>query len=170
MTAMPKAKGADLAWSFIDLKTWALGAVRDLTAGDPFIAGRRALDLGEGPVTAGALRLPPGEGQVAGQAADEFLHVAAGGLTLEADGRQFELHAGQSIAIPPGAAYGWRCSRPAVLIYVRHAAPAGAGPAPCVMDPTTERKPSNPPLADLLTTPTPQCRNHTQYALSLIHI
>ena len=164
MTTVATASRADTSGSFIDLKRWALEAVADATAGDPFIAGRRALHLDDGPVTAGALRLRPGDGQVAGQPADEFLHVVAGDLTLEVGERRFELRAGQSIAIPPGAPYGWRCSQPTVLIYVRHAASAGASPSPAAMDPTTERRPSNPPLADLLTTPTPQCRNHTQYA------
>jgi len=164
MTAVASAERAEVRWSFIDLKSWALEAVADSPAGDPFIAGRRAVHLGDGPVTAGALRLWPGQGQVAGQPADEFLHVAAGSLALEVGSHLFELEAGQSIAIPPGAPFGWRCSQPTVLIYVRHLATATASPIPCAMDPTTDRQPSGPPLAELLTTPTPRCRNHTQYA------
>lgn len=164
MTAVATAKQADLSWSFIDLKSWALEAVADPAAGDPFIAGRRALHLDDGPVTAGALQLRPGHGQVAGQPADEFLYVVAGGLTLEVGEHRFELHAGQSLAIPPGMRFAWRCSQPTVLIYMRHATAAAASSIPRAMDDTTDRQPSNPPLADLLTTPTPQCRNHTQYA------
>jgi uncharacterized cupin superfamily protein len=164
MTAVARAQRADVSWSFIDLKSWALRAVADPIAGDPFIAGRRPLYLGDGPVTAGALQLRAGEGQVAGQPVDEFLHVVAGGLALEVGELRFELDAGQSIAIPPGTPFGWRCGQPTVLIYMRHAASEGPAPGPRLMDPTTDRQPSNPPLADLLTTPTPQCRNHTQYA------
>ena len=145
MTAIASAERADLAWSFVDLKSWALEAVADPPAGDPFIAGRRALHLDDGPVTAGALRLRPGHGQVAGQAADEFLHVVAGALALEVGTHAFELEAGQSLAIPPGTSFGWRCSQPTVLIYVRHATSAAGSPKPCAMDSTTERKPSNLP-------------------------
>lgn len=164
MTLVASAERADLRWSFIDLKSWALDAVADSPAGDPFIAGRRALHLDDGPVTAGALRLRPGAGQVAGQAADEFLHVVAGAVSLEVGAQQFELAAGQSIAIASGAAFGWRCTQPTVLIYLRHAATAAASAGAFAMDPATDRKPSGAPLAELLTTPTPHCRNHTQYA------
>jgi uncharacterized cupin superfamily protein len=164
MTPVTSAERAHLRWSFIELKSWALDAVTDSPAGDPFIAGRRALHLDDGPVTAGALRLGPGAGQVAGQAADEFLHVVAGGFTLEVGADRFEVGAGQSIVIPPGAPFGWRCSQPTVLIYLRHATEATSSAGGCVMDPATERQPSGAPRADLLTTPTPQCRNHTQYA------
>ncbi len=86
MTAVASAERADLGWSFIDLKSWALEAVADPPAGDPFIAGRRALHLGDGSVTAGALRLQPGFGQaqaaagivrVPGQAGEPFEHRLA---------------------------------------------------------------------------------------------
>lgn len=164
MTPVASAKRPDLRWSFIDLKSWALDAVADSPAGDPFIAGRRALHLDDGPVTAGALHLRPGAGRVAGQAADEFLHVVAGGLTLEVGADRFELDPGQSIVIPPGAPFAWRCSRATVLIYMRHATAAASSAGACMMDAATERQPSGAPLAELLTTPTPQCRNHTQYA------
>jgi len=163
MTAVASANRADLRWSFIDLKSWALEAVADSPAGDPFIAGRRTLHLDDGPVTAGALLLRPGAGQVAGQVADEFLHVVAGRLALEIGAERFELEAGQSIVIPPDAPFSWRCGQPTVLIYLRHATEAGPSLNASAMDPATERQPSGAPLAELLTTPTPQCRNHTQY-------
>ena len=151
----------ELGWSFIDLKAWALG---EEPVGDLFIEGRRRLDLGPGPVTAGAMRLAPGEGRVVGQPADEFLLALTGRLTLDVNGRRFELEPGDSMAIPPDTAFEWRCSRPTVLIYLRHAGAAGGHAAPCLLDPATERLPSGPPLPELLTSPTPQCRNHTQYA------
>jgi len=154
----------ELGWSFIDLRAWALGLVWDDPLGDPFNEGGRQLDLGPGPVTAGAIRLAPGEGRVVGQPADEFLLVLTGRLTLEVNGRRFELEAGDSVAISPDTAFEWRCSRHTVLASLRHASAAGDHAAPCVMDPATERLPSGPPLPELLTTPTPQCRNHTQYA------
>lgn len=154
----------ELGWSFIDLKAWALAAVGDDPVGDPFIGGRRRLDLGPGPVTAGAIRLAPGEGRVDGQPADAFFLALTGRLTLHVSGRRFELEPGDSMAIPPDTAFDWRCSRPTVLASLRHAGAAGHRAAPCRLDPATERSPSGAPLSELLTTPTPQCRNHTQYA------
>jgi len=148
---------SDAAWSFIDLKAWALDAREP--------AARRMLELPAGPIGVGALRLEPGEGRVAAQPTDEFLHLLTGDLTLEAAGRRLALEAGQSAAIPAGMDFTWRSKASARAVFMRHAAGGvGGGGAPCLIDPSTERQPSGAPLAELLTSPTPQCRNHTQYA------
>jgi len=165
MTSVALHSQSEAAWSFIDLKAWALEGVPPTTAaaGDAFLTMRRPLELPAGPIGIGVITLERGEGRVAGQAADEFLHVLSGGLTIDVAGRRLLLEAGRSGVIPAGADFDWRSSAPTRAIFMRHAN-AAAGSAPCLIDPGADRQPSGPPLAELLTTPTPQCRNHTQYA------
>jgi uncharacterized cupin superfamily protein len=129
--------------SFYDLRAWAAGAAESARGpGQSWRFGRQTLPLEDSAVSVEAFQLSAGSGSVAAQTADEFLHVLEGELILASAGLTIRLQAGR--------------------IAMRHADNA-SGEGLCLIDPILPRAPSNPPLAELLTTPTPACRNLTQF-------
>ena len=99
---------------------------------------------------------------VAGQSADEFLHVLVGEITLRSEDAVLPLSAGQSAVIPAGAAFEWRCDAPAQIVAMLRAGAVTPG-TPRLMDVSLPLSPSAPPAADVLQTPTPDCRNLTLF-------
>jgi uncharacterized cupin superfamily protein len=149
--------------SFYDLRAWAAGAAESARGpGQSWRFGRQTLPLEDSAVSVEAFQLSAGSGSVAAQTADEFLHVLEGELILASAGLTIRLQAGRSAVLPSGTAFEWRCEGPVRAIAMRHADNA-SGEGLCLIDPILPRAPSNPPLAELLTTPTPACRNLTQF-------
>lgn len=154
----------DRVFGFIDLRAFAASALVDGTASDTWTQGRRALDLAPGPVTLSALRLSAGEGQSAAQGADEFVVVLSGRLTLTAGGIAVTLGADDSAVVPRGQALSWSTPTGATLLIMACAEEGGPGADRVVaIDTGVSLTPSGAPLAELLLSPTPACRNHTTY-------
>jgi len=150
--------------TFIDLRKFAQdkrqGVPSAAAAGeDRFLSSRRLLDFPPGPVTAGAIALEAGSGAVQSQPADEFIIVNEGSLTLAQQGSTLTLAQGQSAVIQHGAAFSWSAQGPVSVIFMRYhdSQPGDRAIVPIKENP--QLSPSNPPLAELLLTPTPSCRN-----------
>lgn len=156
--------------TFIDLRQFEQDKTRGiaLTAAageDRFLASRRLLDFPPGPVTAGAITLEAGSGAVQSHPADEFIIVCSGSLKLtqEQQGRTIVLGPNNSAVIQHGAAFSWSAQGPVSLIFMRY---AGSQPGERAVVPIRESaplSPSNPPLAELLISPTPSCRAHSDH-------
>ena len=170
--ALARAAHPASAPSFIDLRAFARDprqgvAVASSAGDDPFLAHRHALDWTPGPVTAGVITLDAGSGEVQALPADEFILVHEGCLTLAQQGEKQDLpltlEPGQSAVIPRGAAFTWLASTPVSLIFTRYnlSQPGSGVIVPIQQSP--ELKPSGTPPVDLLTTPSPSCRNFTDY-------
>jgi uncharacterized cupin superfamily protein len=154
--------------SFVDLRRFARdpnqgNAVAATPGEDRFLASRRCLDWAPGPVTAGVITLDAGGGAVPSMPADEFIVVDAGRVTLSYPDAVLTLEAGQSAVIQQGAAFSWLADRPVSLIFARY---NGSQPGERAIVPIEENpqlEPSGTPLAELLLTPAPACRNYSDY-------
>jgi len=147
--------------AFFDLRRWAVEQ-SELQPGDAWPGGQQALPLGDDAISVGIARLTAGAGDRGEAPFDEFLYVLDGELTLSAAAGELRLGPAESGVVPAGARSSWRAAQPTRLIFMRYPAAAG-GAAPTRMDPRLAREASNPPLAELLTTPTPSCHSHTQF-------
>lgn len=154
--------------SFVDLRQFAQDSDQGIpcaaaSGDDRFLASRRILDWAPGPVTAGVIAFEAGSGSVASLPADEFIIVNQGSLTLSQRDSTLTLGTGQSAVIQQGAAFSWSAQGPVSLIFTRYnrSQPGDGAIVPIQQGP--ELKPSGTPSLDLLTTPVPSCRNHTDY-------
>lgn len=174
MSALPTAP-ADRVRSFFDLRRFAAdehAGRRPVPAGgaDPFEAARRLLALDDPWVQVGAIDLPAAGGQVAAHPADEFIFACDGVVEFDdGAGGVRRLTPGRSLVIPQGCRYAWSTAGPASLLFMRCAAalagaPAAAAPLMRPIDALAPVAPSGGPLAELLTTPMPACRNHTDFS------
>jgi uncharacterized cupin superfamily protein len=162
MNAQTATAAAQTVRSFVDLRAFAAG-VQIADAPQDFLAARRALPLPSGPVTVEALSLALGGGRVAAIPADEFLFVLDGSISLATQTTRVTLAAGQSAVLPAGLDVIWTVSSYCRAVVMRcTSGPAGADDI-VPIDLGAALEPSNPPLAELLLTPTPSCRNHTDY-------
>ena len=154
--------------TFIDLRKFARDERQGIplagAAGqDPFLSSRRLLDFPPGPVTAGALALDTGSGTVQSQPVDEFIIVCAGTLTLTQQERTVVLGPDDSAVIQHGAAFSWSAQGPVSAIFMRYhnSQPGDRAIVPIKEDPPLAT--SNPPLAELLISPTPACRSYADH-------
>ncbi len=154
--------------SFVDMRAFARdksqGIPVSASAGDDhFLSSRRVLAWAPGPVTAGVIELEAGRGSVHHLPADECLIVHEGRLTLTHPDAELTLKPGQGVVIQQGAAFSWSAEGPVSLIFTRYnrSQPSTGAIVPIQEGP--ELKPSGTPSLDLLTTPVPSCRNHTDY-------
>ena len=154
--------------TFVDMRSFASDphqglAVAAQPGDDRFLSCRRVLAWKSGPVTAGVIELDAGQGAVASLPADECLIVHEGELTLAQAGTELTLQPGLGAVIPQGAAFSWSAPRPVSVIFTRYnrSQPGAGRIVPLQQEP--ELKPSGSPALDLLTTPVPSCRNHTDY-------
>ncbi|MFC6673405.1 cupin domain-containing protein [Marinobacterium aestuariivivens] len=154
--------------SFIDLRQFA----RDLVSGpvrrvdgqlDAFLANRTPLELPPGPVEIGAIRLEAGKGSVAELAADEFIILCDGALTLTQEERTLELVDGASAVLSAGSRFDWHCPASATLLYMRYHGETAGDASLIAVDESAVLEPSGTPAAELLIGETPSCRNHTDY-------
>lgn len=157
--------------TFIDLREFARdkrqGIPLTASAGeDLFLSSRRLLDLPPGPVTAGAIALEADSGRVQSQPVDEFIIVCDGTLTLTQQDRTVVLGPEKSAVIPHGAKFSWSAEGPVSVIFMRYhdSEPGDRTIVPIKANP--EMGPSGGPAAELLLTPAPACRNHTDHVSS----
>lgn len=156
--------------SFIDLRCFAKDQTQGIPAQaagsageDRFLTSRRILDRPPGPVTFGAIALDAGCGTVESQPADEFVIVCDGTLTLTQQDRVLALGPGGSAVLQHGAQFAWTADGPVSVIFMRY---NRSTLGDRLLVPITENpvmEPSGAPLAELLLTPTPACRNFTEY-------
>lgn len=150
--------------SFRDLRAFAANATIPADAhGDPFLASRAALDLPQGPISISLVLLPQGRGRIEALPDDEFLILLDGALTLETADSTTPLVDNQSAAITKGTGFTWSSREGARLIAMRRNGSPDGSPAIISIDESAPLEPSNPPLAELLVGPTPDCRNFTDY-------
>lgn len=145
--------------SFIDLRRFA-GASRPSAGEVPLT--RRCVSLPPGPVSVGALYIEPGR-HTETTDADEFVIVCDGAVALHGDGATLSLAPGQSAVIRSGSAVCWETNAQVSLVFMRYHAAAGDSAGIVPIDYEAKLVPSGAPLAELLTTPTPACRNFTDY-------
>jgi uncharacterized cupin superfamily protein len=157
--------------TFIDLRQFARDkrqgiAVTDLAGEDPFLSNRRLLDFPLGPVTAGVIELRAGSGAIESQPVDEFIIVCDGTLTLTQQDRTVVLGPEKSAVIQHGAEFSWSAEGPVSVIFMRYhdSQPEKRAIVPIQENP--EMGPSGGPAAELLLTPAPACRNHTDHVSS----
>ena len=155
--------------SFVDLRRFARdprqGIALTAPAGaDRFLSSRRVLDWAPGPVTAGVITLDAGSGAVPSLPADEFIIVDAGSLTLTWQDTTLTLGPNQSAVLKHGAAFTWSAQGPVSLIFVRYNRSRADDGAIVPIKENPQMGPSaGGPAAELLLTPAPVCRNHTDY-------
>jgi len=155
--------------SFVDLRNFARdesqGIAMTAAAGqDRFLSSRRILDWAPSPVTAGVITLEAGSGAVQSLPADEFIIVHEGSLTLTQQDAALTLGPNQSAVLKQGAAFAWSAQEPVSLIFVRYNKSRADDGAIVPIEENPEMGPSaGGPPADLLLTPAPVCRNHTDY-------
>lgn len=155
--------------SFVDLRQFAQDPSQGIpvaaAAGeDRFLSSRRVLDWApDSPVTAGAIALGAGSGSVPSLPADEFIIVNVGSLTLAQGDLTLTLEAGQSAVIQQGSAFSWSAPGPVSILFTRYhrSQPGERAIVPIEEKPQLEA--SGTPLAELLLTPPPVCRNYTDY-------
>lgn len=145
--------------SFIDLQRFAR-TPRPSSGKAPLT--RRYVPLPPGPVSVGALHIEPGRHTETADA-DEFVIVCDGAVALHGDGATVLLAPGQSAVIRSGSAVRWESDAQASLVFMRYRAAPADSPGIVPIDYEAELAPSGAPLAELLTTPTPACRNFTDY-------
>lgn len=149
--------------SFIDLRRFAGEAFSTLVPGG-YLEARVALDLAPGPVTVAALSLAPGAGVVAALAGDEFIFLLQGDLTLNDGTGGIRLAPDTSAIMPRGRDFQYSSTTGAQALIMRCAEPGGPGADRLVtIEHDVMLEPSGTPLAELLLSPTPACRNHTAY-------
>jgi uncharacterized cupin superfamily protein len=168
MSNMQQAAVQTMPRTFIDLRQFArdksLGIAVTTSAGeDRFLSSRRVLDWEPSPVTAGVITLEVGSGAVQSLPADEFIIVCAGTLTLTQQGSTVTLGPNQSAVIQHGAEFSWSAQGPVSVIFMRY---HGSQPGDRTIVPIKENpqlEPSGAPLAELLLSPAPACRNWADY-------
>lgn len=154
--------------SFIDLKAFASDAGQGITppaspGDDHFQSKRRFVDLPPGPVSAGVITLAADSGAVSSQPADEFVVVAEGAIVFKQAQRELTLTAGSCAVIPQGANFAWSTQGQVSIIFMRYQGGQGTDGVIVPIDAVPQLEPSGAPLAELLLTPAPQCRNQTDY-------
>ncbi len=154
----------DRVFSFIDLRAFAAQALPAAMAGGSWLESRVEVPLAPGPVTLSVLKLAAGRGEVPPLPGDEFVLVLTGSLTLTAGGASVTLGPDQAAMVPRGLPLAWDAPAGATALVMRSAEPGAAGADRVVaIDTAAPLAPSGAPLAELLLSPTPSCRNHTDY-------
>lgn len=147
--------------SFFDLRRFARNAGLSAFEASNGLA-RRDLELPPGPIAVGALHVGPGDHPESIEG-DEFVIACEGRVSLRVDGTELSLMPGESAVIRAGSAVRWAAESAATLIFMRYRTPSGQGTGVVPIDHEAELVASGAPLAELLTTPTPACRNFTDY-------
>lgn len=155
---------------FVDLlgtsEAWP-EAPRDAARGGAYLAHRRRLPLPNGPITVERARLETGASGECILPGDEFVLVLEGSVTFEQSGVRCELSAGEAAVMIRDRPLTWLSEAGSDLFLMRCTGGGGAGAeAPVRIDLTAPLGPSDPPAADVLVGPTPQCRGHADYRSS----
>lgn len=150
--------------TFVDLRALAKSAPAAAGQDDPFGVGAGKLPVRAGPCTLLAIALPAGSGTSAALAADTWLLVERGAVTLTGPGGAIELGEGQSAVIARGTPFVWHTDAQASLIGMDYPDGAAGKPGIFAIDNQALLTPSNPPAAHLLLGETPTCRSSNQFA------
>ncbi|MCH4026524.1 MAG: cupin domain-containing protein [Acetobacter fabarum] len=135
----------------LDLK--ALAATCPLTAGD-YKTARYALPVADGAVSL-ELVAPQGTGHVDAGNEDVFLFVLDGQFSINGTG----MTEGQGRKVSAGTAFDWSAI-PGTRLFAMGVTEAEKGePGVVAIDPAAVMSPSNPPPAEYLTGPTPECQS-----------
>lgn len=167
MTATGSPRSNPFPWpGFVDVGGFAQEPVAPLAGhgGSEYLGRRRWVDLPAGPITVAAVTVAAGGEQGLTIPGEEFVLVRRGSLVLRQAGAAIELAAGEQALLLRGLPFSWASADGAQLVVLR--CTAGTAPAtvqPVKIDTTATLAPSNPPLAELLVGPTPQCRSHASY-------
>jgi uncharacterized cupin superfamily protein len=127
-----------------------------------YLSGRRRLVLPAGPVTVDSVILSSGRSGQAALPGDEFVLVVNGAVRFLQKGRELHVRAGEAAVVVRDEPLEWAADSQAELIVMRCTA-GGSADQPVLINTSAPLAPSNPPLADLLVSPTPSCRNHSDY-------
>jgi uncharacterized cupin superfamily protein len=131
---------------------------------DAYLGNRRRLPLPEGPISVERARLEAGASGECTLPGDEFVLVLEGSVTFEQSDVRCHLSAGQAAVMIRNRPLAWRSEAGSDLVVMRCTAGGGPGAdVPVRIDLAAPLAPSNPPAADVLIGPTPQCRNHSDY-------
>lgn len=167
MHATGSPRPASHRWpGFVDVGRFARDPVQSPGArgGSEFLERRRWVDLPPGPISVAAVTVGAGGEQQVVLPGEEFMLVRSGTLVLRQAGAEIALAAGEQALLLRGLPLSWSSAEGAQLVVLR--CTAGAAPAiaqPVKIDTGATLAPSNPPLAELLVGPTPQCRSHASY-------
>lgn len=166
LTAFVASAGGDMGDaqsfpSFVDLRAFADACVAALPS-PPAAVARQDLPLPPGPVSVGVLLLPPGRHMAVAEA-DEFVAVHAGAVTVAADGTGRAFGEGESFVMRAGTALEWEARSMAVLISMRRRGAATGAHGVVAIDRDAALEASGAPSNELLVSPVPSCRNHTDY-------
>lgn len=131
---------------------------------DGYFSDRRRLPLPDGPITIEMAHVQRGAFGRSRLLGDEFVLVLEGDVTFEQSGARCDLNTGEAGVMVRERPLDWRSERGAKLVLMRCTGGGGAGAdGPVRIDQGASLAPSNPPAADVLIGPTPDCRNHTDY-------
>lgn len=151
---------------FIDVGSFARQQARPVGARGrgEFLERRHWLDLPAGSISVAAGIVGAGGESDVMLAGEEFVLVIEGSLVLRQAGAEITLAPGEQALLLRGRPLSWSSVGGARLVILR--CTAGGNPAmvqPMKIDTAATLSPSNPPLAELLVGPTPQCRSHASY-------
>ncbi|MFO1455470.1 MAG: cupin domain-containing protein [Steroidobacteraceae bacterium] len=167
MSASSSPQPAAFRWpGFVDVGSFAREPVVARDGGE-FLARRRWVDLPPGPISVAAVSVGAGGEHGISLPGEEFVLVRTGTLRLRQAGVEIALAAGEQALLLRGLPLSWSSDGGAQLVVLR--CTAGSAPAvaqPVKIDTAAALAPSNPPLAELLVGPTPQCRSHASYRTS----
>lgn len=128
-----------------------------------YLSARRRLPLPEGPVSVEVVELAAGDAGGAVLPGDEFVLVLRGDVRFEQAGTELFLKSGEAGVVLRDQPLTWRSEQGGELIVMRYKGGGAGAEAPVRIDTDAPLSPSNPPLAELLVGPTPECRNHADY-------
>ena len=154
--------------SFIDLRSFAeepfeIDSFANELDQNAFLTLRRVLPLPAGPVEIGIIILQAGAGVVSELAADEFIFVLKGNWLVAQGDETTDLVESSSIVLLHGCSFSWQTNEATTLIYMRYTQSTPSNNRLVPIDIFATLEPSGAPLAELLVSPTPNCRNHTDY-------
>ena len=159
----PQDAPADRVRGFVDV----LGTAEQWPSVEPsegYFPDLRRLPLPQGPITVEMARVQGGASGRSRLAGDELVLVVEGDITLDQAGARCALSAGDAGVVVRERPLDWRSDGGARLIVMRYTDGVGAGAdGPVLIDQRAALVPSNPPAADVLIGPTPQCRGHSDY-------
>lgn len=150
--------------TFVDLRALVKSAPAEAGRDDPFGDGARKLNVRAGPCSLMAVALPTGSGESAGLAADSWVLVEKGSVTLTGPAGDVELREGHSAVIARGTPFAWRTAAQASLIAMAYPDGPAGEPGIIAIDNDAALSPSNPPAANLLLGETPTCRSNNHFA------
>jgi uncharacterized cupin superfamily protein len=162
-TESPRVPSASYP-GFVDVGAFARRAVPPSIGATEYLDRRRWLDLPPGPITVAAVTLGAGVERNVVLPGEEFVLVLEGRLTLRQGDATLDLAVDDHALLLRDLPLEWSSDVGAQLIVLR--CTAGGTPTiaqPVKIDTSAALSPSNPPLAELLVGPTPQCRSHASY-------